>query len=126
MTPSEGNLLNGFKRPCAETRLESWKEIAAHLKRTVRTARRWERLEDLPVHRHNHDRRATVYASQEELDACLATRSRGHQEDGSATKPAGRPWARWVLYFTLGSGLVLAGFLLYGVVFRNWVFVIRL
>ena len=37
-------------------RLDSWKEIAAHLGRDVRTVQRWERAEGLPVHRHQHDK----------------------------------------------------------------------
>jgi hypothetical protein len=43
-------------------RLHSWKEIAAYLKRDVTTVRRWEKREGLPVHRHLHDRRDSVYA----------------------------------------------------------------
>ncbi|PYS65341.1 MAG: hypothetical protein DMF76_02810 [Acidobacteria bacterium] len=31
--------------PEANDRLDSWKEIASHLKRTVRTVQRWERRE---------------------------------------------------------------------------------
>ena len=34
-------------RPSSEDRLDSWKEIAAHLRRSVRTSRRWEAEEDL-------------------------------------------------------------------------------
>ena len=48
--------------------LDSWKEIAAYLQRDVRTVQRWERLEALPVHRHFHDRRGSVYAYRAELD----------------------------------------------------------
>jgi TolB-like protein/Tfp pilus assembly protein PilF len=51
------------------TRLESWKEIAGHLRRGVRTVRRWERDEGLPVHRQMHQRLGTVYAYAHELDA---------------------------------------------------------
>jgi hypothetical protein len=50
-------------------RLDSWKEIAAHLGRTVRTVQRWERDEQLPVHRHQHQRQASVYAFADEVDA---------------------------------------------------------
>jgi hypothetical protein len=50
-------------------RLESWKEIAAYLKRDVRTARRWEKAEGLPVRRHVHHKLASVYAYASELDA---------------------------------------------------------
>jgi TolB-like protein/tetratricopeptide (TPR) repeat protein len=49
--------------------LDSWKEIAAYLNRTVRTAQRWEVKEHLPVRRHLHDRLGTVYAYASELDA---------------------------------------------------------
>ena len=34
-------------------RLDSWKEIAAYLRRSVRTVQRWEREEGLPVHRRS-------------------------------------------------------------------------
>ena len=49
--------------------LDSWKEIAAHLKRTVRTVQRWERNEGLPVNRHLHARASSVYARKSEIDA---------------------------------------------------------
>jgi TolB-like protein/tetratricopeptide (TPR) repeat protein len=52
-----------------DDRLESWKEIAAYLNRSVRTVRRWEHHEGLPVHRHLHLSLATVYAHKTELDA---------------------------------------------------------
>ena len=53
----------------ADDRLESWKAIAAYLKRGVRTVRRWEREEGLPVHRHVHRVLGSVYASKLEIDA---------------------------------------------------------
>jgi TolB-like protein/Flp pilus assembly protein TadD len=49
--------------------LDSWKEIAAYLKRDVRTLQRWEKRENLPVHRHRHDRLGSVYAYKSELGA---------------------------------------------------------
>lgn len=49
--------------------LDSWKEIAAYLKRQVRTLQRWEKMENLPVHRHQHDTLGSVYAYKSELDA---------------------------------------------------------
>lgn len=55
--------------------LDSWKEIAAYLKREVRTIQRWEKSENLPVHRHRHDRLASVYAYKSELDAWSLNRS---------------------------------------------------
>ncbi len=49
-------------------RLDSWKEIARYLKRSVRTVTRWEREEGLPVHRHLHSKSGSVYAYKAELD----------------------------------------------------------
>src|SRR5215472_17534639 len=49
-------------------RLDSWKEIAAYLKRDERTVRRWEQ-EGLPVHRHVHKKQASIYAYKAEVDA---------------------------------------------------------
>jgi hypothetical protein len=49
--------------------LSSWKEIAAHFGRDVRTVQRWEKYEGLPVHRHAHRARHSIYAYTEELDA---------------------------------------------------------
>ncbi|MFZ0593207.1 MAG: DPP IV N-terminal domain-containing protein [Bryobacteraceae bacterium] len=51
-----------------EDRLDSWKEIAAYLKKGVRTVQRWEQSNGLPVHRLELDRRGSVYAYKNELD----------------------------------------------------------
>lgn len=50
-------------------RLESWKQIARYLNRSVRTVRRWEHDEGLPVHRHLHRTLASVFALRTEVDA---------------------------------------------------------
>jgi Tol biopolymer transport system component len=55
-------------------RLNSWKEIAAHLGRDVTTVQRWEKREGMPVHRHLHDRIGSVYAFRSELEAWAASR----------------------------------------------------
>jgi hypothetical protein len=60
----------------AGERLDSWKEIAAYLKRDIRTVRRWEKALGLPVHRRYSLKRGLVYAYRHELDAwwhCDAT-----------------------------------------------------
>ena len=54
--------------PSSEARLNSWKEIAAYLKCSERTVRRWEE-EGLPVHRHPHKAKAAIYAYKAEIDA---------------------------------------------------------
>ena len=56
-------------------RLESWKEVAAYLKRDVRTVQRWEKSEKLPVHRHMHGTQGTISASKEEIDAWARERN---------------------------------------------------
>jgi len=60
-----------------EERLDSWKEIAAHLNRDVTTVQRWEKREGMPVHRHLHDKRGSVYALRQELDAWVRSRRPG-------------------------------------------------
>ncbi len=57
-----------------EQPLQSWKEIAAYLQRDARTARNWEKEEGLPVHRHSHKSRSSVYAYPIEIDAWRAGR----------------------------------------------------
>src|SRR5260370_22000968 len=54
--------------------LDSWKEIATYVKRDVSTVQRWEKREGMPVHRHVHDKRGSVYALSSELDAWLQSR----------------------------------------------------
>jgi TolB-like protein/Flp pilus assembly protein TadD len=60
--------------PLPEKKLVSWKEIAAHLGREVRTVQRWENTEGLPIHRHEHQKKSTVYAYAGELDAWFKKR----------------------------------------------------
>ena len=57
-----------------EDRLESWKEIAAFLGKGVRTVVRWEKTEGLPVHRHLHERRSSVFAYKSEVGAWWRSR----------------------------------------------------
>ena len=76
-----------FEIPATESpekRLESWKEIASYLSRDVTTVQRWEKKEGMPVHRHLHDTRGSVYALPKELDAW---RNRRQPPDESEIKP---------------------------------------
>ncbi len=50
-------------------RFHGGKEIATHFNRSVRCVQRWERQENLSVHRHTHARGDTVYSFLEELIA---------------------------------------------------------
>ncbi|HMD22239.1 MAG TPA: hypothetical protein VKH40_18075, partial [Alloacidobacterium sp.] len=68
-----------------EDRLDSWKEIATYLNRDVTTVQRWEKREGMPVHRHVHDKRGSVYALTEELDAWMQSRrSREIEQENQA------------------------------------------
>ena len=74
----------------ASGRLDSWKEIAAYLKRDVTTVQRWEKREGMPVHRHLHDRMGSVYAFSSELDAWVQSRKLTLEEEEKGLG-AGRP-----------------------------------
>ncbi len=70
----------------SEGLLQSWKEISAYLGRDERTARRWEKDENLPVRRYRTGRRSSVYAYAGELEAWRAARKPkvdGSQYDAS-------------------------------------------
>ena len=54
--------------------LQSWKEIAAYLKRGVRTAQRWERCAGLPVRRPRPGDRSPVFAFPAEIDQWMHSR----------------------------------------------------
>jgi len=72
----------------SEDRLDSWKEIAAYLNRGVRTVRRWEREEGLPVHRQVHRVLGSVYAFKSEIDAW---RHAGRRSANAMGSGFGRP-----------------------------------
>jgi tetratricopeptide (TPR) repeat protein len=76
--------------PSGEDRLDSWKEIAEYLKRSVRTVRRWEAQESLPVRRHVHQNGGTVYAFKRELDAWLARRTPLPSSSSEGQSPNGQ------------------------------------
>ncbi|HSP20537.1 MAG TPA: DNA-binding protein, partial [Myxococcaceae bacterium] len=107
-------------------RLDSWKEIAAYLRRDVTTVQRWEKREAMPVHRHQHDRIGSVYAYRHQLDAWARTRRLGGvpaDREAETALPGGptpgdapparrgsapRRWGRWTL-LAVGGALLAAG-----------------
>jgi len=72
----------------ADDRLDSWKEIAAYLKRDITTVQRWEKREGMPVRRHVHGKLGSVYALRSELDEWARSRT-----DLPAPEPAPEPAA---------------------------------
>lgn len=76
----------------ANQRLDSWKEIAAYLKCSERTVRRWEG-EGLPVHRQPHKKKAGIYAYTAEIDTWRRERDLVHEVSlGSPGRGHRRPW----------------------------------
>src|SRR6201988_3876527 len=71
----------------SEGRLDSWKEIAAYLKRDVTTVQRWEKREGMPVHRHVHDKRGSVYALGSEIDEWLQKRRLNLEQEETSAAP---------------------------------------
>lgn len=74
-------------------RLESWKAIAAYLDRGVTTVQRWEREEGLPVRRHAHGVRGSVFAFRADIDAWRRSREAAGswarlQQDASLPAPS--------------------------------------
>lgn len=53
--------------------LNSWKEIATYLGRGVRTAQRWEREHQMPVHRVGRSKRSPVFAMSQEIALWMRT-----------------------------------------------------
>jgi len=73
--------------PTDEPRLESWGEIAAYLRREIRTVQRWERYQGLPVRRLQIGKLGTVYAYRSELDKWFRERQpkpETNEEDGAS------------------------------------------
>jgi TolB-like protein/Tfp pilus assembly protein PilF len=103
----------------SERRLDSWKEIALYLHRDVTTVQRWEKQEGMPVHRHLHQKRGSVYVLSSELDAWQQSRKLRFEEEQEpapepppelegqqTTVPPGRRW------FVLSAAAVVVAALL--------------
>jgi TolB-like protein len=105
------------ERPAATDRLDSWKEIAEYLGRSVRSVRRWEAEEGLPVHRHLHQSSGTVYAFKTELDAWLLSRrpqltsAAESPEASAAPEPGSESAGRLRGRVFVASAVVLIGLL---------------
>src|ERR1041384_2309297 len=75
-----------------EDRLDSWKEIAGYLHRSIRSVQQWERSEGLPVHRLQHSKFGSIYAFRSELDKWQAQRTVTGQAPGiPVPTPASQP-----------------------------------
>src|SRR5437867_699643 len=93
-----------------DDRLESWKEIAEHLGRDVRTVRRWEK-KGMPVQRLP-GAKGRVFAYASELDAWLKTAAGSVplETRSSSAQERLRDWRIWAL--TTGTLAVVLAVLL--------------
>jgi pentatricopeptide repeat protein len=108
------------REPREPRRLDSWKEIAAYLNRDVTTVQRWEKREGMPVYRHVHDKRGSVYAVPEELDVWREHRRPQLEEQGEPgdlrPQPAAsrREWSTrrwwWVVAAVVVCAALAAGY----------------
>src|ERR1700676_2604129 len=94
----------------SDERLDSWKEIAAYLKRDERTVRRWE-AEGLPVRRKVHKKQASVFAYKAEIDAWWNGRAPAAAADVADAHPVleiARPGTRASRWLIVCGGALLA------------------
>jgi hypothetical protein len=90
--------------PSADSdRLDSWKEIALHLRRNIRTIQRWEKTDGLPIHRVAHAKRGTVFAYRSEIEAWWKSH---HGLNGIGVPGWWYKWGR-ILTFSFAIGIVV-------------------
>jgi TolB-like protein/Flp pilus assembly protein TadD len=118
MSNQSSTPLSGSAEASPDGRLDSWKEIAAYLRREVRTVQRWEKSSGLPVHRLQIGKQGPVYAFKAELDAWYRDRRPDLESDSGDQNARSlvdirriRPWAvavAAVLIAMLSVGAYLA------------------
>src|SRR5512141_1247377 len=96
--------------PDPSDRLDSWKEIASFLGRTVRTVQRWEKHEGLPVRRGGPARRGSVIGSKREIGEWWHRRG-STLSDADDVETADAPPERtsrgllWLLFIGIGAAV---------------------
>jgi len=96
----------------SRVRLASWKEIAAYLRREVRTVIRWEKERGLPVHRLPGGQGGSVFAFADELDKWAAGELGKETATPARPSPSRRaiaPAAALVVLAAAATGVGLAG-----------------
>jgi len=89
--------------------LDSWKEIASYLKRSVSTCHRWEEELGLPIHRLDGTPKAHVFAYADELDQWRSEKL-NHAEISEKETGFLRPRKlRW-LFISTGAVILVVGF----------------
>ena len=106
--------LSGSAGPSLDGRLDSWKEIAAYLRREVRTVQRWEKSSGLPVHRLQIGKQGPVYAYKAELDAWYRDRRPDLDSDSAEQDAPSLPDVRTIRPWAVAGAVVLIAMLLWG------------
>jgi len=121
---SNGVIRDSSSRPAeASDRITGWSDVAAHLRKSVRTAQRWEKICSLPVHRITTPNGEVVYAFRTELDEWLRARQPKVPIPKTSTFPGGpsRPTRMRLLLVGAAIGIAvstaIAAILLFGVPF---------
>jgi hypothetical protein len=91
LDPEKEATMPDENEPSSNQELNSWKEIASHLERGVRTVQRWESELGLPVRRTGRGKRGAVYALVSELDLWRVTSGAvvGKELDPGSERAAG-------------------------------------
>lgn len=63
--------------------LSSWKDVAAHLGKSVRTVQRWETELGLPIHRPNGRQQRIILAYPDELRRWVGAKLAANKPNGS-------------------------------------------
>src|ERR1700730_16968201 len=103
-----------------DERLDSWKEIASYLKREVRTLHRWEAQEGLPIHRHLHKERGSVYAYKSELDSWWNNRRAVLEQPAPTAEAKDQPGRLRLISVFVGLVILLLAVTAYVVGPRLW------
>ena len=119
MDPARSGSLSEPDTSRREDRLDSWKEIAAYLNRSVRTLHRWEKDEGLPVHRHQHKELGSVFAYKPELDAWIGARSPDPDAQVQNDQPTSAPRSRLTVALTVAAAVLVIGAIAYLVASRS-------
>jgi tetratricopeptide (TPR) repeat protein len=95
---------------------DSWKEIAAYLKRSVKTCQRWESELGLPIRRSDGASKAKIFASKDEIDRWQRKTQHLDEETPAKGLQAGRRKKfRWIC---ISAGVVVILVALTAIVWR--------
>jgi Tol biopolymer transport system component len=119
MDPAPSHRMSEAATSPSGDRLDSWKEIAAYLRRSVRTVHRWEKDEGLPVHRQLHKDLGSVFAYKSELDAWSRTRTTRAELEEETSAKASAPRSVLITALTLTTAVFVIAAIYYIAVGRS-------